>query len=142
MGKKDFCQALGIISAKKYQNEGGPDFKACFDLLRNTTQPVKDRNALASLMIFNYLIGNMDAHGKNFSLLHSHRRVRANTSTFSAVYREDFVELTPVYDVVCTRVYKDLSPTMAMKIGGYYEPDKILPRHWERQCNGKSSRKR
>jgi serine/threonine-protein kinase HipA len=47
---------------------------------------------------------------------------------------EDFIELTPVYDVICTRAYPDLAEKMAMKIGGYYEPDSILPRHWERQC--------
>jgi len=116
--QEDFCQALGIVSAQKYQNEGGPDFTTCFDLLRNTTQPVKDRNALAALMVFNYLIGNMDAHGKNFSLLH---------------HDANIIGITPVYDVVCTRVYQELTKKMAMKIGGYYEPEKILPRHWQRQ---------
>jgi serine/threonine-protein kinase HipA len=131
--QEDFCQALGIVSARKYQSDGGPDFKACFDLLYNTTQPVKDRNALAALMVFNYLIGNMDAHGKNFSLLHrpmQGRSIGASGQTDT----EDFIELTPVYDVVCTRAYPDLAEKMAMKIGGYYEPEKILPRHWERQC--------
>jgi serine/threonine-protein kinase HipA len=44
------------------------------------------------------------------------------------------VTLTPVYDVVCTRAYDELAQRMAMKIGGYYDPDDILPRHWERQC--------
>jgi serine/threonine-protein kinase HipA len=131
--QEDFCQALGIVSGRKYQSDGGPDFKACFDLLYNTTQPVKDRNALAALMVFNYLIGNMDAHGKNFSLLHRPMRGQA-MGLPGLTYAEDFIELTPVYDVVCTRAYKDLAEKMAMKIGGYYEPDKILPRHWERQC--------
>jgi len=69
--QEDFCQALRVVSFRKYQSDRGPDFKSCFDLLYNhTTQPVKDRNALAALMVFNYLIGNMDAQGKNFSLLH------------------------------------------------------------------------
>jgi serine/threonine-protein kinase HipA len=117
--QEDFCQALGIVSAHKYQREGGPDFKACFDLLRETTQPAKDRNALAKRVVFNYLIGNMDAHGKNFSLLHQ----KDSTTT-----------LAPVYDVVCTRIYPDLTRKMAMKIGGYYEADTIMPRHWQRLC--------
>ena len=69
-------------------------------------------------MIFNYLIGNMDAHGKNFSLLH---------------YDKTNVEIAPVYDVLCTSIYDDLAKKMAMKIGGYYEYDKIYPRHWERE---------
>ncbi len=117
--QEDFCQALGIISADKYQKEGGPDFKACFDLLRQTAQPVKDRNTLAALMVFNYLIGNMDAHGKNYSLLHSPTQG---------------IAIAPAYDLICTRVYPALAIKMAMKIGGYYEPDQILRRHWERQC--------
>ncbi len=119
--QEDFCQATGVISAHKYQGEGGPDFKSCFDLMLKTTQPVQGRNRLASLLVFNYLIGNMDAHGKNFSILHGE-------------FESDKIELAPVYDVACTRVYQGLSKKMAMKIGGYYEPDKIEPRHWERQC--------
>lgn len=132
--QEDFCQALGIVSSRKYQNDGGPNFKACFDLLYNTTQPVKDRNALAALMVFNYLIGNMDAHGKNFSLLHRPMQGQSVGMLLGLTHPEDFVELTPVYDVVCTRAYPDLTEKMAMKIGGYYEWDKILPRHWERHC--------
>jgi serine/threonine-protein kinase HipA len=133
--QEDFCQALGIVSSRKYQSDGGPDFKSCFELLyNNTTQPVKDRNALAALMVFNYLIGNMDAHGKNFSLLHRPMRGQAMDMLLGLTHAEDFIELTPVYDVACTRAYPDLADKMAMKIGGYYEPDKVLPRHWERQC--------
>jgi serine/threonine-protein kinase HipA len=68
--QEDFCQAMGILTSKKYQNEGGPGLKECFDILRETTTPVVDRNRLAQVVVFNYLIGNNDAHGKNFSLLH------------------------------------------------------------------------
>jgi serine/threonine-protein kinase HipA len=117
--QEDFCQALGCVSAKKYQNDGGPGFQSCFDLLRNTSQPVKDRNILASLMIFNYMIGNTDAHGKNFSLLH---------------HSGNDVQMAPAYDLLCTSVYDKLAKKMAMKIGSYYETDKIYPRHWEREC--------
>jgi len=116
--QEDFCQALGVVAAKKYQSDGGPSLKSCFDLLRDTSQPIKDRNVLASLVVFNYLIGNMDAHGKNFSLLH---------------YEADTVQISPVYDVLCTNVYDNLAKKMAMKIGGYYESDKIYPRHWQRE---------
>ena len=31
---------------------------------------------------------------------------------------EDFIELTPVYDIACTKAYPDLADKMAMKIGG------------------------
>ena len=70
-------------------------------------------------MIFNYLIGNNDAHGKNFSILH---------------YDNGEIVFAPAYDILCISVYPDLSSKMAMKIGGYYESDKIFPRHFERMA--------
>lgn len=123
--QEDFCQALGILSSGKYQNEGGPGFKACFDLLNNTTTPAIDRNRLASAIIFNYLIGNMDAHGKNFSLLHN------KTSDFS---------LTPFYDMLCTRAYRNLTSKMAMKIGSKYDANQVLSKHWKQLCEEVSYR--
>ncbi len=117
--QEDFCQALGVISSKKYQNEGGPSFKDCFNILNKVTKPAIDRNRLVSGIIFNLIIGNMDAHSKNFSLLH-----RNHAS----------ISLAPFYDLVCTRVYEFLSSKMAMKIRGRYESDNILPRHWEQFC--------
>lgn len=117
--QEDFCQALGVTSLKKYQNEGGPGFKNCFDLLKNTTQPAIDRNLLASVVVFNYLVCNMDAHGKNFSLFHN---AASN------------IRLAPFYDIVCTRVYQKLTSKMAMKIGSKYDADHVLPRHWKQLC--------
>lgn len=117
--QEDFCQALGSNSLYKYQNEGGPTLKDCFDLLRKVSQPAVDRNKLAERVVFNYLMGNTDAHSKNFSLLH---------------YDNGTIKLAPMYDVLCAPVYNELTKKMAMKIGGYYEYDSILARHWERFC--------
>lgn len=117
--QEDFCQALGILSSNKYQNEGGPSFKNCFDLLKETTQPAINRNMLASALVFNYLIGNMDAHGKNFSLLHQ---------------TQSQIRLAPLYDIVCTLVYPNLASKMAMKIGTKYDVENLFPRHWEQLC--------
>ncbi|MEO8400295.1 MAG: type II toxin-antitoxin system HipA family toxin [Gammaproteobacteria bacterium] len=123
--QEDFCQALGIVSSKKYQNEGGPSFKNCFDTLRNTTQPAVDRNQLASALVFNYLVCNMDSHGKNFSLLH---------------HSQSNLRLAPLYDIVCTRAYPELSSKMAMRIGTKYDSDNVFPRHWEQLCKDISYR--
>lgn len=114
--QEDFCQAMGIPSYKKYQNEGGPGFPECFHLLKQTTQPALNINQLAAILVFNYLIGNMDAHGKNFSLLHK---------------EEGQIVLTPFYDLVCTRVYENLNNKMAMKVGSKYRAEEVLERHWE-----------
>ncbi|HSW93886.1 MAG TPA: type II toxin-antitoxin system HipA family toxin [Gammaproteobacteria bacterium] len=117
--QEDFCQGLGIVSTKKYQNEGGPGFKNCFELLKKSAQPAVDRNHLASVLVFNYLTGNMDAHGKNFSLLH---------------HPSSGIRLAPFYDIVCTRVYPNLTTKMAMKIGSHYDTKHLLPVHWEQLC--------
>ena len=66
--------------------------------------------------IFNLIIGNADAHAKNFSLLHL-----GGTIT-----------LAPLYDLLSTILYPDLSPRLAMKIGGKAVMADIEPRHWDR----------
>jgi len=40
--------------------------------------------------------------------------------------------LAPFYDLICTRVYPDLTDRMAMRIGGENRPDWMQSRHWER----------
>jgi serine/threonine-protein kinase HipA len=67
--QEDFCQAQGIVSETKYQKEGGPSLNQCFSLMREVSSaPVIDLAQLLDAVIYNYLIGNNDAHGKNFSL--------------------------------------------------------------------------
>jgi serine/threonine-protein kinase HipA len=111
--QEDFCQALGIVSEHKYQNEGGPSLKQCFELVRNTSSvPLVDLQSLLSAAIFNLLIGNNDAHGKNFSLLYK---------------MDGQTRLAPLYDLVSTAAYPELSSRMAMKIGGEYEPERVGP---------------
>ena len=35
---------------------------------------------------------------------------------------------------LCTRIYKNLSPKMAMKMGSKYNPNLVAARHWEELC--------
>jgi serine/threonine-protein kinase HipA len=122
--QEDFCQALGIPPEIKYQNEGGVSLKNCFDIVRKFSDlPIIDIKFLLNGVIFNYLIGNNDAHGKNFSLLH----IKSNNK-----YK---VRLAPFYDLISTAVYNDLSDNMAMKIGDHYEYDKINLKDWEKFAN-------
>ena len=118
--QEDFCQALGIPSRLKYQSEGGPHLTHCFNLVRTaSSRPAKDLITLFEAVVFNYLIGNNDAHAKNFSLLHV------------AIGETVQIELAPLYDLVCTASYPGLSPKMAMKIGSKYLPAELHLRHWE-----------
>src|SRR5580658_602528 len=114
--QEDFCQAQNIVSEMKYQKEGGPSFKQCFALLRNvSTAPVLDLANLLDAAIFNYLIGNNDAHGKNFSLLYPDKEIR----------------LAPLYDAISTIFYPELNIEMAMRIGREYSSDKVTPKEFE-----------
>ncbi len=125
--QEDFCQALGIASETKYENEGGPTLKQCFDLLREISRaPAVDLQRLLDGVIFNFLVGNNDAHGKNFSMIYSE----------GISPTEPDARLAPLYDVLCTGFYPDLSQKMAMKIGGEYLSSKIRPRHFERLAEG------
>jgi serine/threonine-protein kinase HipA len=122
--QEDFCQAQGIVSEMKYQKEGGPSPKQCFGLLRDVSSaPVIDLARLLDAVIFNFLVGNNDAHGKNFSLLYHH---------LGAENQE--IRFAPLYDIVSTMSYPDLSRTMAMKIGGEYSCEKVTPADFEQMA--------
>ena len=114
--QEDFCQALCVVPEMKYQNEGGPGLAQCFDLVRRVTRPSAPQILrLLDCVIFNVLIGNHDAHAKNFSLLYS-----GATPT-----------LAPFYDTLSTAVYPTLTPKMAMKIGSKYKFSEVQARHWD-----------
>ncbi len=120
--QEDFCQALNIVPETKYQKEGGPSLKRCFELVREVSSaPVVDLTRLLDFVIYNFLVGNNDAHGKNFSLLY-HQAGTANQE----------IRLAPLYDAISTRYYPELSNEMAMKIGDEYKPDRVTPRDFEK----------
>lgn len=116
--QEDFCQALGVIPDLKYQAEGGPDIAACARLLReHTSAPAVDLIAFLDALLFNLLVGNTDAHGKNFSLL---------------LDGDSAPRLAPLYDLLSARAYWPFKRKMAMKYGGEYRGDRIRGRHLDR----------
>ncbi|MFZ2628141.1 MAG: type II toxin-antitoxin system HipA family toxin [Rugosibacter sp.] len=118
--QEDFCQALGVVPEMKYQNEGGPDLTRCFELVRSATRPSAPQILrLLDYVIFNALIGNHDAHAKNFALLYL-----GGKSGKAPI-------LAPFYDTLSTAVYPTLTPKMAMKIGSKYKFSEVQARHWD-----------
>lgn len=114
--QEDFCQAMGVFTEHKYQNEGGPGLAQAFALLRRATRPSAPHILkLLDCVVFNALVGNHDAHGKNFSLL----------------YLSQGPVLAPLYDLLCTAVYPALTDKMAMKIGSRYKFTELQSRHWD-----------
>ena len=113
--QEDFCQASGITSAFKYQADGGPGFKVCFDLLRRVaTVPAKDIGRMLSAVVLNVILGNADAHAKNFSLL----------------YEQGSTRLAPLYDLLSTAYYQDLAADSAMKIGDASTLENLNQKEW------------
>lgn len=68
--QEDICQALGKLYVEKYQHEGGPGVRESMELIDRTAIPARDREQFWMALVFNVLIGNCDAHGKNYSLLY------------------------------------------------------------------------
>lgn len=115
MHQEDFCQALSVPPELKYEEEGGPGASQCLQLIRRTTgSPAADTLRFQRMLMFHYLIGNADAHAKNYALL----------------YRSRVPDLAPIYDVVCTAAYPRLSKNLAMAIGGRSLSDTIQLAHW------------
>lgn len=116
--QEDFCQALGYTSDRKYAADGGLIFRDCFDLLRRAaSRPAVEVLKLFDAAIFNLIIGNADAHAKNYGLL----------------YRENgYIELAPLYDLLSTVYYPELSPRLAMKIAKRHTLEELKAPDWEK----------
>ncbi|MDO8973748.1 type II toxin-antitoxin system HipA family toxin [Reyranella sp.] len=121
--QEDFCQAIGIPSAQKYQNMGGPSIVDGLKLLQSADEPLKDQAAFFKAQIINWLIGAMDGHGKNFSIF---------------LRPEGRYGLTPFYDVLSAQPALDRKQIprnkfkLAMSVGKSrkYEILNIVGRHF------------
>ena len=100
--QEDFCQMMSVDPETKYESDGGPRFADLVATLRRLHATLGETLALIDMFAFNFLIGNADAHAKNYSV----------------VYRGRRPVLAPLYDAVSTAVYPDLSRDYAMGVGG------------------------
>jgi serine/threonine-protein kinase HipA len=113
----DGCQLLGHGSDWKYERQGGlvsiPKLVAALRAL-----PVRgiDLLRLQQWVMFNYLIGNADAHAKNLSVLVDEKGFR----------------LAPFYDLLCVRAYGDTG--LALYIGDEETFDAVGSHSWEALC--------
>jgi serine/threonine-protein kinase HipA len=116
--QEDFCQALSISPAKKYQSDGGPGPDQLGDLIAGRSLSSHRGGNLRTLfdyLVFNVAIAATDAHAKNFSLLLSSRSVR----------------IAPLYDVASYLPYdqgRDLRS--AMKIGTSWDMAGVSEQDW------------
>lgn len=105
--QEDMGQVMSLPPRQKYQEDGGPSLKRIATVLRESARPDSLRRLLQTTTI-NVLIGNGDAHGKNFSLLH---------------HRDGSIELTPLYDLMSTLFYRDAN--LAMYVDNVRETNNV-----------------
>ncbi len=114
----DFCQLAEVLPDQKYEKDGGPSIAKIFELVdQHSHTPGKDRLKAVDWVLFNYLIGNADAHGKNLAML---------------VSRANKLSMAPCYDIMCTAIYPELDARMAMAIGDEYRPQWVRKDNWKR----------
>lgn len=96
---ESFCQALGIAPADEDTEEGqAPGWTEARGLLNAVSRPDEVVNLLTAAFC-NYILGNGDAHGKNFALID-----REKTSVAGS---ERKWRLAPLTDITSTVVYDD-----------------------------------
>lgn len=83
--QEDFCQALGVGPAQKYEADGGPSVERLAQVLSGSQNARADLRTLLASQVAFWLLAATDGHAKNFSI-----RLQAGGS----------YSLTPLYDVL------------------------------------------
>ena len=110
--QEDLTQAFGLLPHAKYRELKPSSVQVIADFLRRrSAQPAHDLRAFASLILFNYLIGNCDNHLKNLSILYA-----PDWRSFT---------LAPAYDLVSTTYFARFSREMGMAIGEHSDIDEV-----------------
>ena len=119
--QEDFCQALGVHPANKYESDGGPGIPEIMRVLQSARDPQAARKRFMDAVIFNFLIMGTDAHAKNYSMIYGKGG--------------DFT-LAPLYDLSSHLPYikqrKDMR--LAMRIGKDYKDRSILKSNFVNLC--------
>ena len=101
--QEDFAQLTGRLSIQKYEQYGGPGVADCLQAIsERSANPVADRRAFVETVWVNTLLGNADAHAKNYALL----------------LGDEGWRLAPAYDVLCTLAYEHVDHRSAMRLDG------------------------
>ena len=111
----DLCQLLNRWPGYKYESEGGASIEEAYRALDRTRQPARSRAAFLRWFVFNYLIGNSDAHAKNLSFVVSPGRI----------------DLAPAYDLLSVRAYGEDYDYMAMSIASETRYGWIEREQWD-----------
>lgn len=116
--QEDLAQAFGVTSGSKYAELDGGSIKSITHFLRSqASRPARDIPHFAQMLCCSYLIGDCDAHLKNYSILYG-----------PVTHKERVApKLAPAYDLVCTTYFPRYSRDMAMSFGGERDIDDVTP---------------
>lgn len=118
----DTCQALDLPVSFKYERNlgsgrdlrhirDGVSFERLFSVVRHTPKKAMTRLALLRWALFQFLIGNADAHGKNVSFY----------------CRPEGLALAPFYDLVSVVQFPGVEHELAMAYGDEFELGAVTP---------------
>lgn len=126
----DACQATGLSVARKYEQpygsgrdvahiRDGVSWPLVTDLVASAEDPQRFLVFLWSAFVFNLIVGNSDAHGKNWSFFVTAKGLSP----------------TPLYDLVNVAVLRDtlapqLDTRLAMAVGDAFERDRVGVEDW------------
>ena len=114
--QEDFAQAFGLVSASKYAELKGGSIATMAQWLRNhTTRPAESLSQFAKTICFNFVIGNCDAHFKNYSI------------TYTREGNATLCQLAPAYDLISTELFDRFSKDMAMALGNARNINDVKP---------------
>lgn len=106
--QEDFCQALGLPPDRKYEEDAGPTLAQGARLLQDMAD-LESLDTFLRALTLNVALGNCDAHGKNFSLLHT---------------EAGGLRLAPLYDLMATRLYP-VDDRLAMYVDTVQKADRV-----------------
>ncbi len=121
--QEDCCQALSMLSAKKYESDGGPALPELLDLFTGSDEPEHDRKTIMKAAVVFWLLAATDGHAKNFSLF-LHPR-----SGFSLTPFYDVMSVQPNFDAHQLR-QRDMKMAMSIGKNRHYAVNEIVPRHF------------
>lgn len=127
----DACQALDLPVAYKYERNfgsgrdvrdirDGVSFPRLLSVADYTVRKAAARLALIRWALFQFLLGNTDAHGKNVSFF----------------CNREGLELAPCYDLVSVVQYSGLDHELAMAFGDEFLLDAVRPYDWAEFARG------
>jgi serine/threonine-protein kinase HipA len=119
--QEDMCQALGRLPSAKYERnetgQRGPTVRDIVGVMRSL-DPLRGVLSIFDYVIFNAIACNTDAHAKNYSVMVTASGAR----------------LAPIYDVMCAKLWPDITSKQAMSLATKWEGDYFKGRHWQREA--------